>query len=156
MRVGIISDSHGSLSLLEKVIKKMGEVDAYIHLGDYITDADTVLKKTEKKYIVVKGNCDIQEGEEEVVIQLAGKKLLITHGHQYNIKSGYNNIYYRTREEKADIVLFGHTHMPVSLWYKGRLFFNPGSIAFPRGGSLASYGVIDIVDGEIYPYIYKV
>lgn len=156
MRIGVISDSHGNLPLLEEVVKRMGEVDLYIHLGDYVSDADKILKNIGKQYIVVKGNCDLQEHQEEATIHLAEKKFFITHGHQYNIKCGYNNIYYRTLEWEADIALFGHTHMPASLWYKGILFFNPGSIAFPRGGSLASYGIIDIIDGEVYPNLYEV
>lgn len=134
----------------------MGEVDFYIHLGDYIKDAKEILGEMNKSYIAVKGNCDIIDGEEEVIIHLNEKKFFISHGHRYNVKYGYNNIYYRALEWEADIVLFGHTHMPISLWYQGTLFFNPGSISFPRGGSQATYGIIDIVEGEIYPNLYKV
>lgn len=134
----------------------MGEVDFYIHLGDYISDAKKILEKTNTSYVAVKGNCDITDEEEEIIIELNGKKFFISHGHQYNIKYGYNNIYYRALEWEADIVLFGHTHMPISLWYQGILFFNPGSITFPRGGSQATYGIIDIIEGEVYPNLYEV
>ena len=154
MRVGIISDTHGNIPLLKKVLAQMGEVDLYIHLGDYISDAKKVFDDAKKKYIVVKGNCDIAENEnEEVSIDIDCVKFFICHGHKYNIMYGYNNIYYRALEEEANVVLFGHTHMPLLLWYKGILFFNPGSTIYPKGGSESSYGIIEILDGEIYPEI---
>ncbi len=157
MRVGVISDTHGNIPLFNKAIKEMGEIDIYIHLGDYINDAKKVFNNTEVNYIAVKGNCDLIDNEdEEVVVDINSKKFFICHGHKYNIKYGYNNIYYRALEEEANVVLFGHTHMPLLLWYNGILFFNPGSTIYPKGGSEASYGVIEIVDGEIYPEIFEV
>lgn len=156
MKVGIISDSHGNLTLLKKTVEKMGEVDLYIHLGDFVKDAKTILEDSGKKYFVVKGNCDLEDVEEDIVTDIEGEKFFITHGHQYNIKYGYNNIYYRALEWEADVVLFGHTHKPVCIWYGGILFFNPGSTSLPRGGSDASYGIIEIEDGDINPFIYEV
>ena len=44
-----------------------------------------------------------------------------------------------------DILIFGHTHIPVNREYKGRLFLNPGSIGQPRDGDKrASYAVLDV------------
>lgn len=156
MRVGIIGDTHGNISLFNKAIKEMGKIDIYIHLGDYVNDAKKVFDNTDAKYITVKGNCDLIDDEyEEVIANINSKKFFICHGHKYNIKYGYNNIYYRALEEEANVVLFGHTHTPLLLWYNGILFFNPGSTIYPKGGSEASYGVIEIVDGEIYPEIFE-
>ena len=155
MRIGVISDSHGDISLMKRVVKEMGDIDFYIHLGDFVSDAKKVFDSS-KRFVVVKGNCDLTDDKEEIVLELGGHTLLATHGHQFNIKYGYNNIYYRALERDADIVLFGHTHMPISLWYQGRLFFNPGSITYPRGGSMASYGIIEITDEGVYPNIYEV
>ena len=154
LRVGVIADTHGDIPLFKKAIKGMGKIDIFIHLGDFIKDAKKVFDDLGAKYIVVKGNCDFQgDAEQEVVVDIDGKRFFICHGHQYNVKYGYNNIYYRALEEEADVVLFGHTHMPVLLWYNEILFFNPGSTLYPKGSSTASYGIIDIVDGEIYPEI---
>ncbi len=154
MRIGVISDSHGDIALMKKIVQAMGDIDIYIHLGDFVNDAKRVFKG--KKFYFVKGNCDLTNDKEELVLELNGYKFLITHGHQFNIKFGYNNIYYRALEWDADIVLFGHTHMPISIWYQGRLFFNPGSITYPRGGSKASYGIIEITDEGVYPNTYDV
>lgn len=157
LRVGVVADTHGDISIFEEVIKKMGPIDIYIHLGDFVSDAKKVFDDLGVQYIVVKGNCDfLEEAEREAVVDIAGKKFFISHGHQYNVKYGYNDIYYRALEEEADIVLFGHTHMPVSLWYKGILFFNPGSTLYPKGSSEASYGIIEIMDDEICPEIHQV
>jgi hypothetical protein len=155
LKIGVISDSHGNLTLAQQAIEKMGEVDLYIHLGDYIKDAQELFGRLNKTYIAVKGNCDLTDDEEEMVIELNGKKFFISHGHKYHIKYGYNNIYYKALEWDADVVLFGHTHMPVSIWYQGILFLNPGSTTYPRGVSNATYGIIEIEEGEIYPQIYE-
>ena len=50
------------------------------------------------------------------------------------------------REEKADILLFGHTHNAMTYYEDGLYVMNPGSCS----GYMASYGYIDITDkGEI-------
>ncbi|HHT51194.1 MAG TPA: metallophosphoesterase [Eubacteriaceae bacterium] len=157
MRIGIVSDTHGNIPILNRVVEQMGEIDLYIHLGDFVTDGKNVFSQLKAKNIIVKGNCDLlEETDEEIIVEINNKKFLITHGHKYNIKYGYNNIYYRALEEETDVVLFGHTHMPLLLWYKEILFFNPGSTAYPKGGNEASYGIIEIVDGEIYPEIFEI
>ena len=157
MRIGIVSDTHGNIPVLKKVIKEMGEIDLYIHLGDFVSDGKNVFNQMEAKSIIIKGNCDLlEEADEEITVEINNKKFFITHGHNYNIKYGYNNIYYRALEEEADVVVFGHTHMPLLLWYKEILFFNPGSTAYPKGGSEPSYGIIEIVNGEIYPEIFEI
>jgi hypothetical protein len=49
----------------------------------------------------------------------------------------------RRYNEKADIVLFGHTHMPESIYKDGIYYFNPGSL------KEGCYGVVDITDNGI-------
>jgi diadenosine tetraphosphatase ApaH/serine/threonine PP2A family protein phosphatase len=47
----------------------------------------------------------------------------------------------------ADILLVGHTHLPMVLRFGKRLIVNPGSVGQPRDGDpRASYAVIE--DGE--------
>ena len=68
------------------------------------------------------------------------------HGHLYDAKSGLYRITSAAREAGADILLFGHTHMPLTLYEDGLYIMNPGSCH----GYYASYGIIDITDkGEI-------
>ena len=49
----------------------------------------------------------------------------------------------------ADIVVFGHSHMPVDIVEDGTHLFNPGSPTDPRREPLASYGWLELADGAI-------
>ena len=54
------------------------------------------------------------------------------------MKSGLDSLRYAAEEQNADIVLFGHTHMPFESYMDGRRFFNPGALRDGR------YGLLDI------------
>ncbi len=49
----------------------------------------------------------------------------------------------------ADIVVFGHSHMPVDMQEDGTHLFNPGSPTDPRREPTGSYGWLELADGEI-------
>ncbi len=49
----------------------------------------------------------------------------------------------------ADIVVFGHSHMPVDMVEGGTHLFNPGSPTDPRREPMGSYGWLDLDDGVI-------
>ena len=68
-----------------------------------------------------------------------------THGHHYSVKSGSERLAQCAGERGADVALFGHTHVKELTRYPGTAAtgFNPGSLR-----DSASYGVIEIVDGE--------
>ncbi len=59
------------------------------------------------------------------------------------------------KREKADIVLFGHTHVAKTEYAEGVYFVNPGSPSCPREGR-PSYAVIDIEENGIMPFIVEV
>ncbi|SHH74001.1 hypothetical protein SAMN02745135_01907 [Caloranaerobacter azorensis DSM 13643] len=154
MRIVVLSDTHGNIDFVIKEIKKIENVDLLLHLGDYSRDVDRMREILKVDIINVKGNCDFYDysTKEEEIIQIEGKKILLTHGHRYNVKFGINNLYYRSKELGVDVVLFGHSHVPVLLKHDGVLFFNPGSPTHPRGGSSRSYGILDI-DDEVKPIL---
>ena len=58
---------------------------------------------------------------------------------------GYYPIYCAARERKADILLFGHTHVPMQDYDDGLYVLNPGSLH----GANASYGILDITPAGI-------
>ena len=55
----------------------------------------------------------------------------------------------------ARVVIFGHTHRPGILHYKGKLIINPGSASFgPLPGDLPTLGLLHITaSGEVRPEI---
>lgn len=47
--------------------------------------------------------------------------------------------------KKWDLVVFGHTHIPFSYNFRGRIVLNPGSIGQPRDGDpRSSYAIVDL------------
>lgn len=146
LRIMVISDTHGNVDGIIREFKRKEEIDLLIHLGDYCKDALKLKEKLNIEVINVRGNCDLLDYNtpEEELIEIKGIKILITHGHRYNVKYTLNNIYYKAREVQANVVLFGHSHVPVSSTYDGIIFLNPGSSTLPRGGSKRSYGLLQI------------
>jgi putative phosphoesterase len=150
----VISDTHGDIAIAEKVIQEMAGVDLIIHLGDHYEDGIKLKEKTGIPLIAIRGNCDgYFPGEDEMVYQVDGHKILLIHGHQYGVKSDLNRLYFRALELGCDLALYGHTHTPVNMTFGNVMILNPGSLSLPRGGSKPSYGIVDIHGPEIYSYI---
>jgi len=45
---------------------------------------------------------------------------------------------------RADVVVFGHTHIPMIQKYDDLLMMNPGSVAYPRIRNNRSFGMLTI------------
>jgi putative phosphoesterase len=156
MKIGIISDSHGDNSAVEMAVKHMTGVDAIIHLGDYARDSKYIKKLYPGQLYVVSGNCDFftdADTPSELVLEMEGKRFLVTHGHKYRVKDGLNTLYYRGLELDVDIVLFGHTHSSQIVRVEGMVLLNPGSVSRPRNTKRPTYGIIEISKGNINPEI---
>ncbi|WP_449240888.1 metallophosphoesterase [Desulfoscipio gibsoniae] len=154
MRIGVISDTHGSISSAVKAIYEMGEIDALIHAGDLYSDALRISPVIKVPVYAVPGNCDIPgQVKEELTITLCGRKIYITHGHLYRVKNSLQSLYYRAREMEAKVVVFGHTHVPVNTWEGNVLLFNPGSTSRPPAGIKAGCGILsigtDVIKGKL-------
>ncbi|NLK21150.1 MAG: metallophosphoesterase [Epulopiscium sp.] len=156
MKLLILSDSHGSLYYPRMVIQKLKDrIDVIIHLGDHEKDAIKLMKEFPSLLLhYVGGNCDFGSIHKEKIIPIANKKILMTHGHRQDVKWGYDRIGYYGEEKEVDIVLFGHTHMPLIENYGEMLLFNPGSISQPRGIIYPTFGIIEIEEeGKVEPAI---
>ncbi|MBQ2486994.1 MAG: YfcE family phosphodiesterase, partial [Ruminococcus sp.] len=107
----------------------------------------------QKQVIGVRGNCDWSSTLPATeVAEVGGKRIFITHGHMYQAKFTTMNMIYAAREEKANILLFGHTHQAMTDYNDGLYIMNPGSCS----GYYATYGVIDITPkGDIVTNIVR-
>ncbi|XMB87353.1 metallophosphoesterase [Mycoplasmatota bacterium WC44] len=140
MKILIVSDNHGRLSDLDSIIEK-GNFDKIIHCGD--SEVDRMLLNYNMD--IVRGN-SYQDPEYPLIkiINAEGLRILITHGHLFDVYNGLQNLLYKALHEEVNIVCFGHTHVPLILEEEGILFVNPGSISRPRGNSSSSYMVMEI------------
>ena len=130
MRALVFSDSHGRVApMLEAV--ELYQPDVLFHLGDVVRDAEKVkLAFPKVPFYQVRGNCDWGCGdyEEEGVARLAGKTVFYLHGHTQYVKSGLTHAVAKGRSLGADLMLYGHTHVPMERDYDGLLAVNPGAI----------------------------
>lgn len=142
MKILVFSDSHGTLSHMEKAILAESP-DHLIHLGDYVRDSDAIHGRFPHISLhFVAGNCDYGDPTPtEQVITLDGVRLFLTHGHRYQVKYMYLRAIYAALEENAQILLFGHTHRAECFQEQGLWAMNPGA------AKLGSYGVITVSDG---------
>jgi len=175
MKLMIASDIHGSAYYCEKLLNcyKAEKADKLILLGDilYHGPRNDLPKEYEPKKVIemlngikeeilcVRGNCDTDV--DQMVLQFPimaeyaffywrEKMVFVTHGHTYNL----NNL---PMVKKGDILLHGHTHIPVCEKTEICTYLNPGSVSIPKENSRNGYMIIDDeavyfknLDGEEY------
>ena len=152
MKILVISDSHGAKNSILQAVRK--EFPDYIlHLGDYNRDCSVITELyPDTPLRMVKGNSDgLSSNAATDGFILENKRFLITHGHIFYVKSSLQRLRDYANEQKPDIVLFGHTHIPYKEEYNNILFLNPGSIGY---GMPKKYAIITINDG-IIDYYFK-
>ncbi|MCY6355802.1 metallophosphoesterase [Clostridium sp. ZS2-4] len=153
MLIGVVSDTHRDKSVFQKVAEVLQDTDLIIHLGDNVQDVEGIKEYYKKKIINVRGNCDFGKKEPlELLEEVEGVKIFITHGHNYDVKYNILKLKYRAEELGADIALFGHTHVSVIEYEEGIWFMNPGSASLPRD-AYSSVAIIEINDRKINPGI---
>lgn len=148
MRIGLVSDSHGDIQALRDAFRQSWSVDMWLHAGDYYEDAEVLRQLTDVPVIAVQGNCDWpgSETSEERIIEPAGQRILLTHGHLYNVRTNDSAFLLAepAKARQAGIVVFGHTHFPYKEIHDGILILNPGSAAASRDGRGNSFMVLEL------------
>lgn len=149
MKLLVFSDSHSDVENMVRITLEE-QPDRILHLGDMVSDAQALAARFPSIPLHgVPGNNDYGEnGAKEQMLILAGKKLFLSHGHQYGVKKGISWLQRQGASRGADFILFGHTHMPHLNCVNGMWLINPGSVCrmlyYTRR---VSYGVI-LLDGE--------
>lgn len=150
MRILVFSDSHMHTVDMINAVEQHPEAKLILHLGDNEKDTECIKKVTDTPVMQVCGNCDMHpKSPISQTVTCLGKKIFFTHGHEFYVKSSTGYLLQKGREEGADIILFGHTHVAVNQYIDGIYLFNPGSISLPRNG-IKSYGMIDIEEGGVF------
>ncbi|MGI5877462.1 MAG: metallophosphoesterase family protein [Christensenellales bacterium] len=151
MRIGIVSDSHGSRERVLQAIGEMGKIDWLFHLGDGARDLAAVAAAYDRPVTAVRGNQDFAvDLPLSAELTLEGQRILLTHGHIQHVKSGLAPLIGYAREHGARIVCYGHTHCADCSVRGGILLINPGSLAGARPG----YAVLRIQDGKVTPSLH--
>lgn len=165
--IPILSDSHGHGRRADIILEKLGHIGEkateLIFLGDGTRELLGRLPEGLRVY-AVKGNCDgyldIYDNDGNAVPDerleiIAGKRVIMMHGHEYSVKGGTAWAVARAVKLNADLLLFGHTHIPLyttlpagsviegTALERPLHIFNPGALAD------GSFGLLTVRNGEI-------
>lgn len=153
MRIGVISDTHipnATDSLPKKILEDFKEVDLIVHAGDLV-DMSVLekLKSVCNNVKAVRGNMDSYE----VRKNLPEKEVFTVGKHRIGLMHGYGAprnlievLAQAFKDEKPDLIIFGHSHSAYNEEKNGILFFNPGSPTDKVFAQHNSYGIIEIND----------
>lgn len=146
----LASDIHGSAYYMHKLMEafNLSGASRLILLGDLLyhgprnnlpreynpKETYSLLNSLKESIICVRGNCDSEV--DQMVLEfpimadyvplfleeLGGRMIYLTHGHLQ-----------KPPLKKGDILVSGHTHIPVAEERDGVFFVNPGSVSIPKG-----------------------
>ncbi len=169
--LGVLADTHVPdrvPQLDPRVIEvfRQAQVAAILHAGD--VSVPEVLRQLEQVAPVyaVRGNRDIFRLGKlpmRVELQMDGVAIGMAHGHgtfsRYMIDKLHRAVRGRLVERylvrmlcefpHADVIVFGHLHVPCNFRLQGKLLFNPGSTSYPWPRSdPPTFGLLHLADGK--------
>ena len=157
-RLIIASDIHGDAQTCERLVEIYRESGAerLVLLGDLLYHGPRndlpagyapkrvieLLNAQKDDILAVRGNCDTEVDQmvlqfpilaDYAYISVDGLRIFATHGHNFNTAK-------LPPLAKGDILLHGHTHVPVVEEFgEGHYYINPGSLSIPKESSPKSY-----------------
>lgn len=161
MKLMFASDIHGSKAFCEKLlVRYMDESpEKLILLGDLLYHGPrndlpeeydpkrvvTLLNLVKDHVLCIKGNCDCDVDQMVLKFPILsqygcvcvdGITMYLTHGDVYNMENPLPMC-------EHDILIYGHTHVPMAEENENGFFLNPGSVSIPKEGSENSYMIYE-------------
>lgn len=175
MKLLIASDIHGSAYYCRKLLEayEKERADKLVLLGDILyhgprndlpkeyapKEVLALLNAQKEEILCVRGNCDTEV--DQMVLEFPiladygflyerGRMIFLTHGH-------ISHEGHLPMLKKGDILLHGHTHVPVCREHEQYVYMNPGSVSIPKEGSAHGYMLYEdgrfcwkALEGEAY------
>ncbi|WP_291969677.1 phosphodiesterase [Candidatus Symbiopectobacterium sp.] len=164
MKLMFASDLHGSLTATERVL------DIFTHsgaewlmlLGDFLNhgprnplpeayqpaEVAGRLNVFSRQMVAVRGNCDSEVDQMLLDFPITApwqqQRLFLKHGHLYHPQ-------HLPPLQAGDVLVYGHTHLPVAERHGEVYCFNPGSVSLPKGGNVPSYGMLSQGELQVLP-----
>lgn len=140
-KIVIMSDNHGDMNILTDIKVLEDDADYYIHCGD----SESYQLRDLDEFVAVKGNNDWSlDLPQTARLDIEGRHLLITHGQFFGYFDREKKMLDFLKKYNGDVLISGHTHVPLVKEKNGLWLINPGSTSWPRGGSKRSYAVMTI------------
>lgn len=152
MKILICSDTHRVNDNFYRMLEEVPSVDLIIHCGDAEGTECEMEAIAGCEMEVVSGNNDFFTVlPKERVLDIAGNKILVTHGHYYRVSAGYERLAEEAAARGCNMAFFGHTHLPYMGEVNGVFLVNPGSLTYPRQyGRVPTYVIMEVDDkGEV-------
>ena len=157
----IASDIHGAAGYCEQMLaaydREQGE--KLLLLGDILyhgprndlpegyapKEVLAMLNARREELLCVRGNCDTEVDQmvlkfpilaEYCILYEKNRMIFATHGHNFNEQK-------LQKQKKGDILLHGHTHVPVCKETEDYIYLNPGSVSIPKEGSWHGYLMLE-------------
>ena len=119
MTAVVFSDSHGRDAYIEQMMARVracGERPGQLlFLGDGLSDLAHAPSLAGESVIAVRGNCDLFAADEPEtrIVGPGSYRALMMHGHTLGVKCGLVQAVALAVREGADLLLYGHTHVPL-------------------------------------------
>lgn len=154
MRVLVLSDTHRKAGddrpLPDPVLDELARADLVLHAGDVTSQGLLDQLAAGAPVHAVLGNNDdatLVDLPEQLELDLGGVRVAMVH--DSGASKGRESRMRRWFPE-ADVVVFGHSHIPIDAEGEdGQRLFNPGSPTQRRRQPQASYGVLEMADGRL-------
>lgn len=151
MIIGVISDTHGNALAWRKAMRLFEGADLILHAGDVLYHPPRfpvsgeydlpalaeLINSCPTPIVIARGNCDPEVYEEILdqpalspyaFVQLEGLKIIVTHGHNLAAEGPAK----LAEKYDADLLITGHTHMPMLEQIGKVIHLNPGSASHPK------------------------
>ena len=157
----IASDLHGSATYTEMLLEAYDreEADRLLLLGDILYHGPRndlpdgyqpkkvaeLLNSRRGEILSVRGNCEAEVDQmmlnfptlaDYCLLSVGKRTVFATHGHIFNRDS-------LPPLKVGDVLLYGHTHVPLRETVSGIVCLNPGSVSIPKEGSPRGYMTLD-------------
>ena len=161
MKWMIASDLHGSAFYTARLLERMEaeQPDRVLLLGDLLYHGPrndlpkdyapkqvlAMLNARKDRLFCVRGNCEAEVDQmvlefpvlaDYALLAEEGRMIFATHGHHHNENQ-------KPPLQPGDVLLYGHTHVPICHWSEGVLCLNPGSVSIPKEGSAHGYLMLE-------------
>jgi putative phosphoesterase len=140
LRIGLISDTHGLVH--PRVPELFSRVDHIVHAGDVGGEHVLEALRSLAPLTYVDGNNDHATGEDVRRFANGNLRFLLTHILPRPSKLA-PRVVESLREEPADLVVFGHSHLPHNERIGNVLYFNPASAGPRRFDFPVSVGLLE-------------
>lgn len=161
MKIMIASDIHGAAGFCKEMLDAYDreQADKLLLLGDILyhgprndlpegyapKEVISMLNARKEELLCVRGNCDTEVDQmvlefpilaEYCILYEKGRMIFATHGHNFNEQN-------LPMLKKGDILLHGHTHVPVCRETEEYIYLNPGSVSIPKNESWHGYLMLE-------------